>query len=555
MNSSNKGLTDNKVAKLGALNKVTALNPNAAEFVPTSLKYTYGITKSSEAAELDLPGSSKRTALDRSVSNASNISDDEVHQYWHHQLPDDITPDFEAIGEEELNEPAHLTLANLSIQETVEKSTFSAPRNKHILDMHQDVSSLTSDYTNLDGKMGYPGSNYVNEQSSVASLTSASNMWGKTLINGEHQWKRHRNVENYNNGFVDDLIGDNLFPENSTTDPIEFLSLRFPSFAAQSLADVYYGNGCDLNLTIEILSHLEVDVGFGQNLNSNSLDSPNFSPLAFPSLVEADTQNLLPKYNGEDVRHGSSLYRSSSGISSGGIDFASTVRKLASKSSGHRRYERNGFDNGAVGSSRNSQLLSSSYNGNGNMINGDKWYSSGSAGSPVCLETGEAVANIYSESREEACDYARLRNTCFEQARMAHLIGNEVLAKELGSKGQLYNMQMKAAHEAKNTMYWKRNLLSPDIQSYDQGQNRLIDLHGLHVTEAIHVLNHELRILRNTARTTGQRLHFMIYVGTGHHTKGSRTLVRLPVAVEQYLLEEGIHYTQPQPGLLRIVIH
>jgi len=47
----------------------------------------------------------------------------------------------------------------------------------------------------------------------------------------------------------------------------------------------------------------------------------------------------------------------------------------------------------------------------------------------------------------------------------------------------------------------------------------------------------------------------MICVGTGHHTKGARTPARLPVAVEQFLLEEGLKFTQPQPGLLRVVIY
>lgn len=34
-----------------------------------------------------------------------------------------------------------------------------------------------------------------------------------------------------------------------------------------------------------------------------------------------------------------------------------------------------------------------------------------------------------------------------EQARQAFIIGNKALAKELSLKGQLYNIQMKEAHE------------------------------------------------------------------------------------------------------------
>lgn len=94
------------------------------------------------------------------------------------------------------------------------------------------------------------------------------------------------------------------------------------------------------------------------------------------------------------------------------------------------------------------------------------------------------------------------------------------------------------------------------VEMQGRGQDRMIDLHGLHVSEAIHVLKHELSVLRSTARAAEQRLQVYICVGTGHHTKGSRTPVRLPIAVQRYLLEEeGLDYTEPQQGLLRVVIY
>lgn len=43
------------------------------------------------------------------------------------------------------------------------------------------------------------------------------------------------------------------------------------------------------------------------------------------------------------------------------------------------------------------------------------------------------------------------------QARQAYLIGNKALAKELSVKGQLHNMQMKAAHgKAQESIYRQR---------------------------------------------------------------------------------------------------
>jgi hypothetical protein len=74
------------------------------------------------------------------------------------------------------------------------------------------------------------------------------------------------------------------------------------------------------------------------------------------------------------------------------------------------------------------------------------------------------------------------------------------------------------------------------------------------VSEAIHILKVELAAMKISARAAGERMQVMVCVGTGHHTKGSRT-ARLPIAVEQFLLDEGLHYTQPQPGLLRVMVY
>ncbi|CAL9108121.1 unnamed protein product [Musa acuminata var. zebrina] len=558
MNISNI-VSDSKDVKFSSLNKATALNPNAAEFVPSCVKYTYGTTEALITPKLDLPGSSRKSVLDRSESNISNNSDDQVHQYWPHRLPDDITPDFEVMGEDELHKPGHLTLAGLSIHDSVGQSKFSGSMTTSgVLDMW-DLSSPTLDNINLSGKMRYPGSIYAKEQPSVASMTSADNLWSNPLINGEQQ-EEHRYNGNHNTSSMGDLIGDNVFLANYATDPIEFLSSQFPGFGSQSLADVYYGNGCDLNLTIGILAQVElqVDSGFGPNLDSKSSATPNFSPLDFPTLPVGNTQNGLPKPDGEDLQHGSITYRYP-GILRGDIDFAPTVRKLALQDPGHWKYNGNGTFDGSTGSSRSSRLSGSSYNGSGRVRYGDEWSGSSAArASPVWLETGEAMANIYTEWGEEARDFTRLRNACFEQARQAYLIGNKALEKESSFKGQLYNMHMKAAHQkARETIFQKRNPVSPKIQGRSGVQDPLIDLHGLHVREAIQVVDRELSTLRSTATATatGQRLHAIVCVATGHHTKGSRIPARLTVAVEQYLLGEGLHFTQPQPGLLCVAIN
>ncbi|CAI0448290.1 unnamed protein product [Linum tenue] len=319
---------------------------------------------------------------------------------------------------------------------------------------------------------------------------------------------------------------------------------------------------------------LQVDGGFSQSMNSKVLSAPNLSAMDFPALSMQESQNGSSKYPRDDIPQSiNSSYQSPekenmlmfksgpSFPSRGATDFASAVRKMALQDSNVWKYERNGpADSSTVGSSRSSNVLASAYSSSqGRAMYTDRLQNrTSSRATPTWLETGEAVANLYSEMREEARDHARLRNAYFEQARQAYLIGNKALAKELSVKGQLHNVQMKTAHgKAQDSIYRQRNQGGLETQGNGRvGHERMIDLHGLHVSEAIHVLRHELGVLRSTARSADQRLQVYICVGTGHHTRGARTPARLPIAVQRYLLEEeGLDYSEPQPGLLRVVMY
>lgn len=583
MSLSKKGSQTNNT-KLSISNKATALNPNAAEFVPFSLRSSSSPSGSSSnsavaTARFATSGTIGKAVLDRSESSVSNTSDDEAHQFWRHQLPDDITPDFKVMGEDESQALGGLSLSGLSLHDSSEVPKFPASMGSgYVLTEQQEPYPRNINGSSYSEKMRYAASSYGEDPTSANYLTLTTKPWDKHIISSDQLLGNGRGVHSYNGnsrpGFMNDVLGEHAIVDDADMNPVEFLASQFPGFAAESLAEVYFANGCDLNLTIEMLTQLElqVDGGFNQNMNSKALSAPNLSALDFPALPVPDGQNGPSKYAGDDLQQSGNPYRysdkenlllfkSSSSIPSrgGAVDFASAVRKLATQDSGIWKYERNGSSDSTVGSSRSSHVLASSYgSGNGRGIYAERAQNRGSArAAPVWLETGEAVANMYSELREEARDHARLRNAYFEQARQAYLIGNKALAKELSVKGQLHNMHMKAAHgKAQDSIYRLRNPVGPEIQGNGRGHERMIDLHGLHVSEAIHVLKHELSVLRSTARAAEQRLQVYICVGTGHHTRGSRTPARLPIAVQQYLLEEeGLDYTEPQPGLLRVVIY
>ncbi|TVU12203.1 hypothetical protein EJB05_45836, partial [Eragrostis curvula] len=533
MSSLNKVVPNSGDACSVLPSKVTALNPNAAEFVPSFVKSSFGSSTVPDVTKSDFRGSSGKTILDRSESSKSNNSDDEAHQFWRKQLPDDIIPDFSF---EKIEQgPEELSLAGLSLNAPPFYGTASSRLSRE----HHELSSPATKGLELEHN-----SLLYEDNSQAAFSALGSSNWEQSymgFVNGNPDL--HYDAESAA-GFPDNFSNEYAAASDGTVDPLEFLASQFPGFSVESLAELYYANGCDFNHTIEILTQLEMQVDATPNHALNLAQStPNFSTGDFPALPTAEDHNGFNKGNVDVL----SIFngRSSSTLSSGAVDFVSAVRKLASQNSGHMKFKKTPeYNNGVSALSVPKQYGSSTKQSSGN-----KFQSVSSARVAPWLETGDAVANMYSESRGEARDYARVRNACFEQARQAYLVGNKALAKELSMKGQAYNAQMKAAHEkAREAIYRQRN------PSSQRGSDRLIDLHGLHVNEAIHILKVELGALKSAARATGERMQVMVCVGTGHHTKGSRT-ARLPIAVEQFLLDEGLHYTQPQPGLLRVVVY
>ncbi|KAI5079692.1 hypothetical protein GOP47_0005171 [Adiantum capillus-veneris] len=344
------------------------------------------------------------------------------------------------------------------------------------------------------------------------------------------------------------------------SDSLDILVMHFPGFAAQSLADILAANNGDLFITFEMLTQLELqdDSVPGRHLQSQPQLQPatqNINLGEFPALADGvlssaegdmNAQQGLRSQRGIGVEDlfTSRPYGSGGGFRGAAVtDFAAAVRK-----------------NAAINPSAQWERLRSdrlSHTGDYPVKGGEKLGGSVPSrvrqSAPVWLETGEAVANMYADLREEARDHARVRNTYFEQARQAYLSGNKALARELAAKGQVHNGLMKDAHnKAGETIFQQRNMSTRSLQN---GQSQLLDLHGLHVSEAIPLLKRELAGLRAMARSSHQRVQVLICVGTGHHTKGSRTPARLPVAVEKFLAEdERLPFTEQQPGMLMVVL-
>ncbi|CAN6899885.1 unnamed protein product [Brassica oleracea] len=550
MNLSKKATTPSSDPKL----KPTTLNPHAAEFVPFTLRSPSSSAGPNTTSNLDATTprlfASSSSVLDRSESSASRHSDEEARQFWSHQLPDDITPDFKLMTTQDdtsYGASGSLSLAGLSLYDA---ENFPSPSGGG----GGGGGFVFSDQPhghNLSDKSRYPISSFGEDQS------FSPKPWDKQIMSAEKQLLGGNDDRERRNPFGRFMVSENPSIGEMEVNPVEFLASQFPGFAAESLAEVYFANGCDLQLTVEMLTQLELQVDNGMNQNMRPkipapAPAPNLTPMDFPALSISSTS---PAQFDDMQQTGNHHYQSAGKDNMFFFkpDYVSAVKKLASQDTGLWKYEGNGSGDSSIGgSSRN--FHAGSGRGPGRSIYSDK-LSSNRAAPVAWLETGDAVGNLYSDLRGEARDYARLRNVYFEQARQAYLVGNKALAKDLSAKGQMHNMQMKAAHgKAQEAIYRQRNPVGQGNNS--RGSERMIDLHGLHVSEALQVLKHELGVLRSTARATQERLQVYICVGTGHHTRGSRTLARLPVAVQRYLLEEeGLDFSEPQAGLLRVIIY
>jgi hypothetical protein len=244
MSSLNKVVPSNGDARSMLPSKVTALNPNAAEFVPSCvIRPSFGGNADSDVTKSEIRGSSGKTILDRSESSKSNNSDDEAHQFWRKQLPDDIIPDFTSFEKIE-QEPEELSLAGLSLN----APPFYGTKASRLSREHQELSSTASNI-----QLGH--SNLLYEDNSQATFsTVGSSNWEQNYMGDLHFANENQDLHYDADSFASEYVAasDGLF------DPLEYLASQFPGFSAESLAELYYANGCDFNHTIEILTQLEV---------------------------------------------------------------------------------------------------------------------------------------------------------------------------------------------------------------------------------------------------------------------------------------------------------
>lgn len=241
-----------------------SLNPNATEFVPFSLRprvssITIPDASSKFAAASPTGPNPGKSVLDRSDSSASANSDEEAQQYWRHQLPDDITPDFKVMGVDDNRDVINSSFSNLSLSDVNEGSryTSSPASNGFMLKRQQSLPVNGNSFTE---RLKNPISSYGEYSSPKSFHPSIAKPWEKQIASNNQLLARERHPYNGNSSqrFLADVANEQLLLDNADASPIEFLASQFPGFAAERLTEVFLSSGGNLKLTIEMLTQLEV---------------------------------------------------------------------------------------------------------------------------------------------------------------------------------------------------------------------------------------------------------------------------------------------------------
>lgn len=301
--------------------------------------------------------------------------------------------------------------------------------------------------------------------------------------------------DSFENEYYDEIVATS--PEQA----LEMLSSWFPEYDPSLLADIFAASGNDLCAAWSSLTIIGTETN-SVTLNTSASTQFQLDPDSFPGLGEsANTTAVAASFLSKKFVDAVKLNVTAPNPSPPSVKAPTKSRKTIVQSN---------EENLAV-----------------------PW-----------LETGAVVSEMYANDRGRARDLARLRNACYQQATLAYMSGNKALAKQLSQKGRAYAAQMFDAHySASQAIFNRRNT---SLQSNPYVGSGLVDLHGLHLSEAI-------AWLENQVATKSQQPRVVkVCVGTGHHTKGSRTPARLPVGVQNWLLERNIPYREAQPGLLEI---
>ncbi|XP_010623427.1 NEDD4-binding protein 2 isoform X2 [Fukomys damarensis] len=151
----------------------------------------------------------------------------------------------------------------------------------------------------------------------------------------------------------------------------------------------------------------------------------------------------------------------------------------------------------------------------------------------------------YDDYRAEAFLHQQRRTECYSKAKEAYQMGKKHVATFYAQQGSLHERKMKEAnHLAAVEIFEKVNasLLPQNV----------LDLHGLHVDEAIKHLMTVLQQKTEEFKQNGGKPYLSVITGRGNHSQGG--VARIKPAVIKYLTSHSFRFSEIKPGCLKVML-
>ncbi|XP_077461189.1 NEDD4-binding protein 2 isoform X2 [Stigmatopora argus] len=147
----------------------------------------------------------------------------------------------------------------------------------------------------------------------------------------------------------------------------------------------------------------------------------------------------------------------------------------------------------------------------------------------------------YKDFRSEATLQRSRQIECFSKAAAAYKQGHKEVASFYAQQGHLHGQQMHEANHRAAAQIFER------VNSSLLPRN-ILDLHGLHVNEALEHLRHILHDKSADCKQGLCRPKLCVITGRGNHSQGG--VARVRPAVIKYLNNNDYRYTEPKLGLV-----
>ncbi|XP_061327331.1 NEDD4-binding protein 2 [Pezoporus flaviventris] len=152
----------------------------------------------------------------------------------------------------------------------------------------------------------------------------------------------------------------------------------------------------------------------------------------------------------------------------------------------------------------------------------------------------------YDDLRAEAFCHQQKRQECLKKAGEAHCIGMKSVAAFYAHQGRLHEQKMKEANHAAAVQIFEKvntSLLPMNV----------LDLHGLHVDEAVNQLSRVLQEKSEEYQQTGGKPYLCVITGRGSHSQGG--VARIRPAAMRYLTSHNFRFTEIKPGCLKVMLN